>query len=232
MTDYDSASPPPPQYPVSIWETIGIATGALLLGIAGLAGLGVKALNNAFDPQRAEEIARSMILYTMPGGSQGLFGTNVGGARLAVVGSTALPHGSDRNAILPEDTPPAIELLVARIPSSQETEESEENTTNEFFSGFSFSYQIEGAFQLDESRLEYREFCGAVVPVKIQQGQLTLSDQVTRLPAVKYSVNLEQEQEDYVVILATVGQDAEAQATTIFKSLRCTGMSSRTLPNP
>ncbi|GAB4377945.1 MAG: hypothetical protein Kow00121_28790 [Elainellaceae cyanobacterium] len=224
MIDYDPSSEPSSasslQYSVSVWETISIIVGALLLIAVGLAGLGVKALNNAFDPQRAEDIARSMLLYDIPGGSRGLFGTNVGGAKLAVVASTALPQASALT--LPEDTPPAIELLVARIPLSQETDEGGEETPNEFFSGFSFSYQVEEAFQVDESRIEYREFCGAVVPIEIQQGRLTLSNQTTRLPAVKYSLNVEQERDDYVAILATVGQSAEEQAESVFKSLRCT----------
>ena len=137
MTPTPNFPESPPQYPVSLWEGIGIAVGAVLLVAVGLAGLGIKALNNAFNPQRAEAIARSVITYQIPGGTEGLFGANLGGAKVAVVGSNAPPKG------ISEVAPPlpAIELLVARIPASQETEEivPQETAANEFFSGFSFS---------------------------------------------------------------------------------------------
>lgn len=206
------------QYPVSIWETIGIATGAVVLVAIGLAGLGVKALNNAFYPERAEAIARSIISYNIPGGSRGIFGTNLGGARVAVVAGQAFPQGIATPA--PEELP-SIELLVAQIPVSQETEEIEREATSEFFSGFSFSYQSLEAFQVTETHTQQREFCGAMAPVIVHEGTLTLSDQKTRVPAMKYEVNVDRQESNFIAILVTVGQDAEKNAEAVFRTLEC-----------
>ena len=224
MTLSEPPTPSSPEYTVTIWETIAITVGAGVLVAIGLAGLGFKALNNAFSPGRAEAIARSIMTYEIPNESEGLFGANVGGARVAVVASTTLPKGlPDSPALNSSPIPPAIELLVARIPVSQETEEfgSSAAATTEFFSGFSFSYQVEGAFAENEARIEYREFCGAVTPIAIQEGTLTLPDQRTRLPAVKYKINVDRDTDNYIANLTTVGQDAEQDAEAVFKSLRC-----------
>lgn len=218
MTTTPKFPEPPPQYPVSLWESIGIAIGAVLLVAVGLAGLGVKALNNAFNPQRAEAIARSVITYQIPGGTEGLFGANLGGAKIAVVSSTASPQG-----IAPETSPlPAIELLVARIPASQETEEivPQETAANEFFSGFSFSYQVEGVFQVRQAATEYKSFCGSVVPVTVTRGDLTLPNQST-IPALKYEASIDRTTESYMAIITAVGQSAEKQAEEVFSSLKC-----------
>jgi hypothetical protein len=205
---------------VSIWETIAIATGAVLLTAIGLAGLGVKALNNAFHPGRSEAIARSILTYSIPGGSQGVFGTNLGGARVAVVTSrTVLSGGSVPQT---EDPLPTVELLVAQIPVSQEPLEIEREATSEFFSGFSFSYQVQGAFEVERSHTEYREFCGAMAPVTVQTGNLTLPEQTAQVPATKYEMNVDRDQSNYIAILVTVGQDADRQAEAVFQSLQCT----------
>lgn len=221
-TNVDAATDASPefisQYPVSIWETIGIAVGAIFLVAIGLAGLGVKALNNAFYPERAEAIARSIINYSIPGGSRGVFGTNLGGARVAVVASQPLPDGV--TAASSEELP-AIELLVAQIPVSQETQEIEREATSEFFSGFSFSYQSPEAFQVESTHTEQREFCGAMAPVTVHEGILTLSDQATVVPAMKYEVNVDRAQENFIAILVAVGEDAETNAETVFRSLQC-----------
>ncbi|HEY9657042.1 MAG TPA: hypothetical protein V6C65_01160 [Allocoleopsis sp.] len=218
----DTASESPLEYPVSIWETIGIAAGAIFLVAVGLMGLGVKALNNAFNPQRAEAIAHSIISYQIPGGAKGAFGANVGGAKIAVVSSQAsLGKGGTPSSPIP--TIPATELLVARIPASQETEElnSGEAVAGEFFSGFSFSYQSTDAFQVKQTETEYKTFCGQSTPVAIQRGELTLPDQVTQLPAVKYQALIDRETASYMAILVAVGQDASNTAETVFRSLQC-----------
>ncbi|NJO43432.1 MAG: hypothetical protein HC769_26460 [Cyanobacteria bacterium CRU_2_1] len=208
---------------VSIWEGIAITAGAVMLVAIGLAGLAIKALNNAFDPRRAEAIASSIIEYEIPGGSMGMFGANVGGAKVAVIASSNPPDGIPKTLADGQIPPPAIELLVARIPVSQETGEIEPQSSaaNEFFAGFSFSYQTEGAFQIMNTRVENKEFCGTVAPVTIQKGILTLPDQTTRLAAVKYDVQVIREADSYVAILSTVGDRAEADANQVFESLEC-----------
>lgn len=218
----DTAAEFASQYPVSIWETIGITIGAVFLVAIGLAGLGVKALNNAFYPDRAEAIARSIITYNIPGGSKGIFGTNLGGARVAVVSSQTLPQGVTTASL---EELPSIELLVAQIPVSQETEEIKREATSDFFSGFSFSYQSPEAFQVNKTHTEQRQFCGAMAPVTVHEGTLTLSDQTTRVPAIKYEVNVDRDENNFIAILVTVGQAAGENAETVFRSLQCTAKS-------
>jgi hypothetical protein len=227
-------------YRVSIWEGIAIGTGAIFLGLVGLAGLASKALDNAYQPQRAEAIARSMIDYDIPGGSIGKFGANIGGAKIAVVSSRRYPAG-----ITPP--PPAIaapsqlELFIAQIPDQEkgvpETEEDIDN--NDFFPGFSFSYQDPTHFQIQTTRRETKTLCQQSLPITIHTGTLQLpspqsaptsqSSPVaqsnlqppTPLPATQYETTLYQEAKTYTLILSGVGQDAAQQVEQFFNSLRC-----------
>jgi hypothetical protein len=215
----DSAPTATTQYSVSIWEAIAIFAGAVFLLAVGVAGLGLKTLNNAFDPQRAEAIAQSLAEYNIPGGSQGTFGTNLGGAKVAVITSTRkLP--SPRSDILP---PSEIELFIARIPINEVTNavDSEEDPNNEFFPGFSFSSQAESAFQPINSRTESRKFCGVPTDVTIQEGSLVLSDQVPPIPAVQYQARVVNDAERNVAVLSAAGQSAKENAAKVFESLKC-----------
>ncbi len=110
MNDQSSTSEIP-QYSVSVWEVILIAIGALILIGLGLFGLGVKVLNNAFNPLRAEKIAHSLIEYKIPGGSQGVFGINIGVAKLAWVRSTT--------------NPPDVVLFVGKTPVNREANKTD-----------------------------------------------------------------------------------------------------------
>ncbi|HEY9641851.1 MAG TPA: hypothetical protein V6C57_15290 [Coleofasciculaceae cyanobacterium] len=210
-----------PQYRVSIWEGIAIATAGILLIAIGAAGLGIKALNNAFDPERAEAIARSMASYTIPGGSKGLFGTNLGGGKAAVIGSTALLQTKPP---LPDAAPvtlPEVELLIARVPI-QSGSDVETDLGSEFlFSGFSFSNQTPDAFQVTASRTEEKPFCGAIAPVKIEEGNLTLTAGTQPVPAVRYEAQVTLEGEDHVAIVSTAGKHARDNAATVFESIKC-----------
>lgn len=208
-----------PQYRVSIWEGIAIAAGAVLIVVVGLAGLGVKALNNAFDPQRAEAIAHSMADFAIPGGSRGLFGTNVGGGRMAVVGSdSALKLVTPTVTTMPE-----VELLIARIPIQADTEAEDDTDdwgTELFFSGFSFSNQTEDAFQVATTRTEQIAFCGAIAPVKIEEGRLATAAQ-TSVPAIRYETKVSIDNEDHIAIVSAAGQRASEKAALVFQSIKC-----------
>ena len=219
------ASPSIPQYHVSIWEGIAIAIGAVAIVGVGLAGLSIKAFNNALDPQRSEAIAHSMADFAIPGGSKGLFGTNVGGGRMAVIGSDAvLSLGTNSTAGMA--TMPEVELLVARIPTQQdpETENPETETsdwgTDMFFSGFSFSNQTADAFKITTTHPEELAFCGAIAPVKIEEGSLTTSDQ-TSIPAVRYEAKVSFNNEDHIAIVSAAGQGAQEKAAQTFRSIQC-----------
>jgi hypothetical protein len=219
VADASQTPNPSTQYSVSIWEAIAIFAGAILLTAIGVAGLGLKALNNAFDPRRAEAIAQSLVTYDIPGGAQGTFGTNLGGAKVAVVASTRKVPLQ-----IPEIQPPAeIELFIARIPINEVTNavDAEDEDNNEFFSGFSFSSQVEGAFQPSTSRTEPRLFCGGMTEVTIQEGALVLSDQTPPIPAVQYQVKMVNDADRNIAVLSAAGQNAKQNAAQVFASLKC-----------
>ena len=216
-----------PQYRVSVWEAIAITTGAVLLVVIGLAGLGVKALGNAFDPRRAEAIARSVATYSLPGGSKGLFSANFGGGKLAVVTSDVVTE-IPANTLPPGTTPPAqVELFLAQIPVTEaanepQSDEATANVQNELFlSGFSFSYQAPEAFQVNASHTENKSFCGAIVPVTIQEGILTPGAGVPSIPAVRYQAEAKLSEDTRVAIVSAVGVDAQTNAASVFSSLQC-----------
>jgi hypothetical protein len=219
VADASQAPSASTQYSVSIWEAIAIFAGAILLVAVGVAGLGLKALNNAFDPRRAEAIAQSLIDYNIPGGSQGTFGTNLGGAKVAVIASTRkLPHQ------LPEVLPPSeVELFIARIPINEVTNavDSEEDSSNEFFPGFAFSSQTEGTFQPQNTHVAQLQFCGSLTPVTIQEGVLVLSDQTPPIPAVQYQARMVNDAERNIAVLSAAGQNAKDNAAQVFASLKC-----------
>jgi hypothetical protein len=205
---------------VSLWEIIGITIGAALLIVAGLLGLGVKALGNAFNPERAEAIARSLMHYEIAGGSHGFFGANIGGGKLAVVTSNT--------RALENQSAPAVELFLARMPLPEAAKakagvetDDEPEPANELFSGFSFSYQDMSAFQVSKSEMQQRAFCGATVPVEISTGQLLLSNGGPALPAVKYEVTQVLDTESRVITISALGVNAAAQAEQTFASLKC-----------
>ena len=221
---------PQPEPSVTIWETIAIVAGAAFLVAIGLAGLGVKAINNAFEPERAEAIARSIITYDLPE-SQGRFGTNLGGARMAVIASRNLPTELSPPSTEDASFPAAIELLIARTPISQESEEipSDSEISHEFFSGFSFLYPVEGAFEITNSRIEYREFCGGVAPVVVQIGMLTIPEQ-SPVRAVRYGVLADRDPDRFLTVSAAVGLAAPDNALNLFRSIRCTSTPAQPLP--
>ncbi|MBW4513653.1 MAG: hypothetical protein KME11_00330 [Timaviella obliquedivisa GSE-PSE-MK23-08B] len=210
-------SSPTTPYSVSIWEAIAIFAGAIFLISVGVVGLGLKTLNNAFDPKRAEAIAQSLIAYKIPGGSEGTFGTNLGGAKVAVVASARKLPGL-QSQVLP---PPEIELFIARIPINEvTTEDAEEELNNEFFPGFSFSSQVEAAFKPITSRTENQAFCGVLTQVTIQEGSLVLSEQMP-IPAVQYQVRVVKNAERNIAVLSAAGQNAKGNAAMVFRSLKC-----------
>jgi hypothetical protein len=215
------------QYPVKIWEVIAIASGAILLVMTGLAGLGFKMVRNAFTPQRAEAIAKNLMQYTIPGGSQGAFGINLGGATIAVVTSHKSLNSSSKASPYSGNAPPIVELIVAKTPLDRENDATDENGLPQnfnpaiSFSGLSFSYQSDNGFQATDSHVENKQFCGATVPVTIQTGQQTFTDKTISVPAIKYSLRLKKENHQRLVVVTVIGEQAEKNAATVFKSLKC-----------
>ncbi|MCU0523992.1 MAG: hypothetical protein MUF72_04110 [Elainella sp. Prado103] len=214
------------EHEVSVWEGIAITGGAVLIVAAGLIGLGVKALGNAFDADRAEAIAQSLMNYEIPGGSQGFFGTNIGGGKMAVVASTdLLPIPAEVAPI------PIVELFLARMPLPAVTEletatgtEASPVADNGLFAGFSFSYPDPAAFQVETERIDQKLLCESLVPVTIQQGRLTLQPEVAPVPAIRYEVKRPSEAESNLVVISAVGEAAADRAEQVFNSLVCQGV--------
>ncbi len=231
-----SISAPIPQYSVTIWETIAIGASAILLMLIGLAGLVYKFFSNAADPQRAMLIAQSLVDYQLPGGSQGVFGANLGGAKVAIVASSAFPKGD--LALLSADQvakATGVELFVARVPLDVDTATGDQPNskvalspkkgaeTYELFSSpdFSFSYRSGEEFQVQADRLDELSFCGSQVPVRIQTGNFVLNAQFPPIPAVKYDAIANFNDSKRQVTLFAIGKNAPQMAATAFQSLTC-----------
>lgn len=191
-----------PQYKVSIWETGAIFLGAIALIGIGLTGLAMKFLSNAATPQRAEAIARNIMTYSLPGGSQGLLGLNIAGAKVALIAS--------------EGNEPDIQLLVARIPVDQETRKRQiERVLDAIALGAD-----EEEFKVKKTRQENRDLCGESTSVTIKDGQLKIAGSPVS-PAVTYRATVTLSDSRYVVNLLTSGQNAEQKAAEVFNSLQC-----------
>ncbi|MGE5656244.1 MAG: hypothetical protein ACM37W_06470 [Actinomycetota bacterium] len=191
-----------PTYRVSFWELSFIVMGALSLISASVVGIGIKALNNAFNPARAEAIAKSIFDYQIPGGSKGSFGVNIGSVKLARVQSAK--------------NPPDIFLLVGKLPLNKETDREELNKGDEPPPDTS-----DEEFNVTASRIENKVFCGKTVPVTIKEGKQSLSNLPSPLPAIRYIVSLTETDAERVVILTTNGTNAQEKAVAVFNSLRC-----------
>ncbi|EKQ71304.1 hypothetical protein OsccyDRAFT_0169 [Leptolyngbyaceae cyanobacterium JSC-12] len=219
-----------PQYPVTIWEAIAIVLGAVLLVSMGLIGLMYKFFSNAANPQRASQIASSLMSYRVPEDAQGVFGANLGGAKVAIVSSSSFLK--DPASLTEADMAKlsGVELFIARVPLDVETttpnptplEPASPQPTDLFSSpDFSFSYRSGEEFQVSSTRTEDLRFCNKTVPVRIQTGELTLYSELPPVNAVKYDAMVIFDNSKRQVTVTAIGADAEKQATNVFNSLRC-----------
>lgn len=213
---------------VTVWETIAIVAGAVLLVAIGLVGLMYKFFSNAADPQRAAVIANSLMEYQIPGGVQGVFGSNLGGAKVAIVSSATFPQDPAQLTAADVASLSGVELFIARVPLDVETMATpiptpEPSPPTDPFSSpdFSFSYRSGEDFQVASTRTEELKFCNDVVPVRIQTGELILSADLPPVAAIKYDAIAIFENSKRQVTLTAIGQDADQQAAQVFNSLRC-----------
>ncbi len=232
MTD-SADKPAQPQHSVTIWETIAIALAAVSLVAIGTAGLVYKFFSNAANPQRATLIARSLMDYQIPGGAQGAFGSNFGGAKVAIVTSPGFPR--DGNLVSPAKLANlnGVELFIARVPLDVETPvgsvvvpdryAAKSTDPYDLFASpdFSFSYRSGEDFRATTETIEDRQFCGSTVPVRIQTGELILSDQLPGIPAVKYDAIATFENSKRQVTLTAIGLNAKQTSESVFNSLKC-----------
>ncbi|MBF2025839.1 MAG: hypothetical protein IGS48_03610 [Oscillatoriales cyanobacterium C42_A2020_001] len=226
-----SESQAQPQYPVTIWEAIAITVGAVLLVAIGLAGLVYKFFGNAADPQRAFLISRSLMDYQLPGAVQGVFGANLGGAKVAIVSSSSFLKDPAKLTEAEVANLSGAELFIARVPLDVETAvtptpsppESPPAQPTDLFSSpdFSFSYRSGEDFRVISTRTQELRFCYNTVPVRIQTGELTLYAELPPVYAVKYDAVAIFDNSKRQVTVTAIGAKAEKQAAGVFNSLRC-----------
>jgi hypothetical protein len=169
--------------------------------------------------------------YSIPD-AEGVFGANLGGAKVAIVSSPSFPKDA---AALDEMNPAStkgVELFVARVPLDVETTPSQDATqppststispSYDPFSAsdFSFSYRAGEEFTVNQERIEEKTFCQQKVPVRIQGGNLSLSSQAT-IAAVKYDASAPVGNSKRQVTITAIGPTAEQDAATVFNSLNC-----------
>lgn len=190
-------------YTVKIWEVILIILGAIALLGAGLSGLGAKLLVNMFEPERAETIAKSLIDYQIPGGSQGVAGMNVGAEKFAIVKSNS--------------NPPDLILSVSKTPIGQATDDLDFSLEEEI----SLQENINGKFVISRSSQINKIFCDRKLPVIAQYGQQNLSDSSHSLPAIQYSLKTTKDNIEYAISLLAIGTNAQDKVNRVFSSFKC-----------
>jgi len=183
-------------YSVSIWETIGITLGAIALVLAASVRLGWK---YSSDTLRSEIIARSLIDYQIPGGSQGVFGINIGAGKFAIVSSV-------KN--VPDTNTPELQIIVSKVPTTQA-----ENIDSNIFSN--------NQFEVESSTTVKQEFCGQSSNLLIEKGQQTLLDGVSKSPATQYTLKAVVGNHERQVIITALGQDSEQKAKSVLWTLKC-----------
>lgn len=230
MEPIDSLTPATP--PVTVWEGMAIAVGSVLLVAMGSAGLVYKFFVNAANPQRATLIAKSLINYNIPG-AEGVFGANLGGAKVAIVSSPSFPKDAATLTDINPTSVKGVELFVARLPLDVETTPPQDltqppSTSNispsyDPFSAsdFSFSYRSGEEFTVTQEKVEEKIFCDQKVPVRIQQGNLALSSQAMPIAAVKYDASAPVGNSKRQVTITAIGPTAKQDAALVFNSLNC-----------
>lgn len=188
-----------PEYPVGVGELLLIVLGAIALVGAGFTGLYLRVINNAYDPQRVEAIAKTILAYDIPGGAEGFFGLNVGNARFALLRS--------------KTNPPDVILFAGKNPVTRDTQDS---------TGVPLSSDdMEQQFTVRNSRTETREFCHQPTTITIEEGEQTFANLSLTLPATRYTASLIEANVERTVILIVNGDHRKAKIEAIFRSLRC-----------
>lgn len=187
---------------VKLLDWVMIIGGAIVLVTTGIIGLGIKAYNNALDPERAEAVAKSIIDYRIPGGSQGKLGIKFAGIKLAIVHS--------------KTSPPDVEIFVMQTPLNRDTQ-NQENIER-------LRTPLEPTptqFEVSSSHIQSLKFCNQTLSVTIDEGNYTLEDQTSNIPAVQYSASTIINNERLMVEVQALGKNAKQKALAVFKSIKC-----------
>lgn len=223
----DLSTPKLPDYPVTLWEALAITIGAFALVAVGAIGLVYKFFDNASNPQRATAIADSLMQYRLPGKVQGVFGTNIGGGKVAIVSTSTFPRDVSELPNSPE-TLTGVELFLAKVPPDIETDEFKKQQNSRPYDydflrnqDFSLSYRSGNDFQANQERSQNSWFCGVPTTIRIQDGNLFLSPDSAPLAAVKYEATALLSNSRRLATIVAIGRDADRQAAQVFKSLKC-----------
>lgn len=187
---------------VRFLDWVMLIGGAIALVTTGILGLGIKAYNNALDPKRAEAVAKSIIDYRIPAGSQGKFGIKVAGIKLAIVHS--------------KTSPPDVEIFVMQTPLNRDTRQQEELER--------LRTPIEPTptqFEVYLTTQQNLQFCNKPLNVTIYEGSYTLENQSSKLPAVQFSASTIMNNERLIVEVQALGKNAKQKALAVFKSIKC-----------
>lgn len=203
----NAPSPPEPTpKPTSIWKWVGIGCGAvslLLIGLAvGLFFLVKETMNMSMDPQKAEQTAKSIMDYNIPGGSRGFMAMNISGLELA--GVMSAQEGD------------AVVLILGKMPS---TMQSDPKQLQEAFQQ-NAENQMGSDFQVKQQRTESKKLCGQTVAVNVLEGEKNASSGAPA-PAFSYQALVPHQGNTLLVTLTTTGSNAQSTADTIFNSLNC-----------
>ncbi len=189
-----------PHYPVRIWELLLIIMGAFALVSIALIGLGNKMLNNMFDSDKAEAIAKSLFDYEIPGGSVGKVGVNIGEKQMAIVNSLT--------------NPPDVTVFVSQLPIDRIKPESSLDFD------IIFKDLFQESFSPTTYSIENKQLCGKTVPVTIQEGQETL-DNKKSVPIIRYIAKVTDNGVEKNVDIVANGENAQDKAAKVFDSLQC-----------
>jgi hypothetical protein len=198
-----SQAPLPKSSSGNFWKWFGMGcAGFLVLGVGAIAALVFimqRSLNMTFNSAQAEEMARKIVDYEIPGGSQGLMSMDGGMMQFAEVISTQDPStmlvvGRMDEKVMQGD-PAVLEK------SMQDQMQQSGNT-----------------FMVEKQRTESRQFCGKSIELTILEGKQLVA---STSHAVQYKAFAIHNGAGIFVSLITSGADAQAKADAIFDSLKC-----------
>ena len=185
------------------WVAIGCG-GASLLFIGLVVGAFFwfkQAINLSFDATQAEDVARNIMDYEIPGGSKGIISTSVAGFEFAGVTSA--------------NDPDSVILFLGKVPPDAQGSEAQLQESLEQ----SMEQQMNESFTVKNQRTESRQLCGQTVNVDIIEGEQTDTNQ--SVPVFNYQTLVNYNNSTFLVLLTTSGADAQANAEQVFNSLQC-----------
>lgn len=195
----------PPSKSSHLWKWVGIGCGGILLlliiGTGAILYFAQQVLNISVSPEQAEEQARNIMDYDIPGGSQGLLSMEINGFQ--VVGVTSA------------NDPQQIMLMLGQAPYDFPGDPAQ--LQDALQQGLE---QQTGGFDFSSERRQPMQLCGETVDVNILTGEYSVFGQ-NSVPALSYQTFVLRDDKTIIVALTTTGDQAETTAEQVFNSLDC-----------